>query len=127
MREIKFRVWDKTADKFRDLMVYDVKNGKVVVRFPIETLKKGEYQLEQYTGLKDKNGKEIYEGDIAKFKNFNNKLMVGEIKYSTEDAMFRLEYTNNSGYQDWDYASRFNLEIIGNIHENPELLEDKNE
>ena len=59
--------------------------------------------LIQCTGLKDKNGKLIYEGDIVKFKNFDNK------------------YYNRL---DWDYVSRFRLEVIGNIYENPELLED---
>lgn len=128
-REIKYRVWDETAGKFRDLAVYDVKNGKVVVRFPIETLKKGEYQLEQYTGLKDKNGKEIYEGDI-----FRNAINGGTWRVSWDEngAAFWVD----SGFAgcslgdfDWDRSNRKygfiekNCEVIGTTHENPELLE----
>lgn len=68
----------------------------------------------QFTGLKDKNGKEIYEGDLLKRPGF---LSIFEVKWQEESAAF-LRQSMNWIYQSIDSG----LEIIGNIHENPELL-----
>lgn len=80
--------------------------------------------LIQCTGLKDKNGKLIYEGDIVKFKDVYRTYRQGIIKYTNEDALFCLSYIDKSNKKDWDYVSRYKLEVIGNIYENKELLED---
>lgn len=80
--------------------------------------------LMQCTGLKDKNGKLIYEGDIVKFKNTDNKYYIGTIKYTDEDVLFCLSYRNENNRDDWDYVSKYRLEVIGNIYENKELLEE---
>lgn len=74
------------------------------------------FNVMQYTGLKDKNGKEIYEGDIVKYKRINGSFDYGEIQYN--GCAFDI---NNS----WNlqvFASR-GIEVIGNIYEKPELLE----
>ena len=64
----------------------------------------------QYTGLTDKNGKKIFEGDIVKISNDE----IFEVKY--EDGGF----TAGLFLGDWDYG---HVEVIGNIHDNPELME----
>jgi len=76
----------------------------------------------QYTGLKDKNGKEIYEGDII-----SDHVGIGEVEYVERHAAFRVNYHDGQAKWFYDYflqGERESIEWIGNIYENPELLED---
>ena len=135
MREIKFRAWDKTAKKFvddfslrenGDLQFYNEKTLKWV------SMPKERYVLMQYTGLKDKNGKEIYKGDVvrhdyAKGEEFpSNGLMV--VGSETPDGVrivgFEMFDSRSSTTYSFDTTGEYDVdvEIIGNIYENPELL-----
>ncbi|MGM0973380.1 MAG: YopX family protein [Bacillota bacterium] len=74
----------------------------------------------QYTGLKDKNGKEIYEGDIA--QGANGKKYVFRWGISSNGFIAQTDETHCNVYSSYHIAPK--LEVIGNIHENPELLEE---
>ncbi len=106
MREIKFRAWDKS----RNVMVNDVSTGTITIwnSFDNVSSEAKDCDFMQYTGLKDKNGKEIYEGDIVQFRDEGKK------EYSSNIQ----EVTMHTGC----YWSITDWTIIGNIYENPELL-----
>ena len=125
MREIKFRAWD-TGSK---IMSYMEKNGVFRRVYFAEDIQdwqdralggvlqrhnQGKTILMQYTGLKDRQGKEIYEGDIIKaLHDFGPG---GWVEKKTE-----VRFNLMNGYQ-WNYWDLDSLKVIGNIYENPELL-----
>ena len=132
MREIKFRAWDKLDKKminWRDTADNDELLGQLIM-FPDEDM----FILMQYTGLKDKNGVEIYEGDILKINKITKYL-----KAQYDNDNFKIEWQNDKG---WWTATPINLaengievcpdpeewtkycEVIGNIYENPELIKE---
>ena len=77
----------------------------------------------QFTGLHDKNGQEIYEGDIVELKAENGCCnMLGKIIYDNYDLAFEL--IDEEGNQEALWYAEQELEVIGNIYENPELLEE---
>lgn len=76
--------------------------------------------LGECTGLTDKNGKLIFEGDIVKVGNYtgNLKIEYGVVRYDNKSAVFFVKYSNMENYLDEEDE----MEVIGNIHDNPELL-----
>ncbi len=122
MREIKFRAWNK---------------GTKVMTYSVETSQEGFWAvmdgwgddgiIQQFTGLKDKDGKEIYEGDVLRVESHGGVQIV-EVKdnegyagfdfFKGEELFPLTDYTDMMGFD-------LNAEVIGNIYENPELVKEK--
>ncbi len=118
MREIKFRAYRKKTTKTRpEKWIYSDRIGLALFWRFIQD--EGDNLLvQEYTGLKSKNGKEIYEGDIAKFYSFmENKVKVSDVIFIKGCFEFR-----NSELVNEVLEEEIGIEIIGNIYENPELI-----
>ena len=113
MREIKFRAWDKDSKEMTPLFNIDFEHNIMNKG----SLWKSLYSVEllQYTWLKDKNGKEVYEGDLV---IYGNKQWVIEYR----PWCFYIKYLYEWLEKTWWLWYGENLEILGNIYENPELV-----
>ena len=128
MREIKFRAWDKKyKEMIKDIWIapeYDWNlfsdNDAMCERARPE---QGQIVLMQYTGLKDKNGKEIYEGDLLIFQGDRDAMF--EVFYNDIYGKFSCCRTHYLGSRCGGYVPEIEdkkFEIVGNIYENQELL-----
>lgn len=135
MREIKFRVWDKVSKKYRefdgmhDTMMMINEDGKIEY-YNLQNGSGGdEYILEQFTGLLDKNGKKIFEGDIVVLSD-DTVLPGYRYAISFHDGAFCVGLHDGELFSDFcsvrdgmaqarRYDKEFSICVIGNIHDNP--------
>ena len=125
MRKIKFRAWDKENEKMMKVSSLHLENKEISVKengtFHLFRMQ----DLMQYTGLRDKNGKEIYEGDIVLIKLDETSTWYKTVVKFKEGAFIAslidgedYIYIFNRGFDSNDF------EIIGNIYKNKKLLEE---
>ena len=127
MREIKFRIFDKQEEEFLNEEDYAINFVGTIFKACLdeevfEVLDADMYIVTQYTGLKDKNLKEIYEGDIIKY-DFNN--LNYRIEFINAEFIARRFYENIEDLYPTEFDFGKECEVLGNIYENPELLNDK--
>jgi uncharacterized phage protein (TIGR01671 family) len=135
-REIKFREKNKDIGWVEGQVAYDLNEDTYIIReveqdssygleeamlFAIMWYRVDKETIGQYTGLKDENGKEIYRGDIVQglFADQEESEIKGQVIYSKGQASYIVIASNND---EWELGYLDNLEVIGNIYDNPELL-----
>ena len=142
-REIKFRAWDNETNKYFEPTYQSYMGSLEELTIALsgrlqkrtcrgvadESMFHGRYVVEQFTGLKDANGKEIYENDIIKYFGANKRAKIkttyGIVFYDSEHGCFNSRIQNEEHNKGG--IGPLNDLIVGNVHENPELLEADNE
>ncbi|WP_260144022.1 YopX family protein [Leuconostoc citreum] len=129
MRDIKFRAWNSSISVLANVIEIRFNQNSILTDDSKFLWDLNKAVLEQYTGLKDKNGVEIYENDIIHVQSNLYKDHIGAIIWSQGTAGFCISDNTNEfniprplGIQMDGFLS---YEVIGNIHENPDLLEEQ--
>lgn len=129
-REIKFRAWHKPTKTLfpvysitPDFIAEDCYDG--IYTKPTTMAERSDCELMQYTGLKDKNGKDIYEGDILQWMNDGEVISLGPVKWRNEVCLWAIDIgvgLNTIEPEDL-WVPNTVYEVVGNIYEHPTLLE----
>jgi hypothetical protein len=113
----KYRVWCKKNNEWEKDAVFLAPDGNlfhITRRGNLMRCREGTHVVQFFTGVMDKNGKPIYEGDIYR----NPYGTIGIVEFDTEQAVFAVK-----GFVMINKNGAMKGEVIGNIHQNPELLE----
>lgn len=111
-----FGALDNTNKEFPKIICLDRFNNQCIITVSPES-------IGQYTGLTDRNGNKIFEGDIVSFERVNalgyTTERAGEVKYYSKLPIFYILADTGDA---WDWCDCKNIKVIGNTHDNPELL-----
>lgn len=124
MRSLKFRAWSNENNRYCDFATLDESRRWIGwIKSSGVYLTTTDINLEQYTGIKDENGKEIYEGDIVEYTTcyYGNEKRHRKVVEWKEWDSDDFGEPHNLGYSNLSEC----MEVIGNVHENADLLEDK--
>ena len=137
MKEIKFRAWLKEDKRmvnvetmdFTDKSIQYLKKSEINNAYILRRESFVDVELMQYTGVKDKNGKEIYEGDIIKYKfPYDRRLNhISPVKFLETETSFGVKDRYGIEIPLYRITTNNYFEVIGNIYENKNLLEEKND
>jgi uncharacterized phage protein (TIGR01671 family) len=127
-RVFKFREWDGKKINYNPFIINTI-NRNIGYEINInENLESNKYSLMQYTGVKDRNGKEIYEGDIVNIHLPNEQIIIAEIVWEYCCTVLRMDKRADIAFTEAEKECQGRqipfqeiLEVIGNIHENPNL------
>lgn len=137
LNQFDFRIWDNEENKYiyDDIGVISIKNIKgpyknlvceskamdKEIKISIKTLFYDRYEIELWTGLTDKNGKKIYEGDIVEFTDDFDDIYFLKINFS---CIYGVSFTDddNANFEINIGLIKESFEVVGNIHENKDLL-----